>query len=168
MSLITPDFGLIFWMVVIFGLVFFILAKFGFPVITNMVGKRSDHIAQSLEAAEEAKRKLGTIAEEQARMIDETRSEQSRILKEATKTKETIVSQARQQAEEEASKIVGQARTQIATEKESALRDIRAQVASLSVDVAEKILRARLSDEQAQMDLITKMVDELSKTEDPA
>ena len=70
MSLITPDFGLIFWMVVIFGLVFFILAKFGFPVITNMVGKRSDHIAQSLEAAEEAKLKLGTIAEEQARMID--------------------------------------------------------------------------------------------------
>ena len=168
MSLITPDFGLIFWMVVIFGLVFFILAKFGFPIITNMVGKRSDHIAQSLEAASEAQRRLGTLAEEQARMIDETRSEQARILKEATRTKETIVSQAQQQAQEEASKIVGQARTQIAAEKESALRDIRAQVASLSVDVAEKILRARLSDEQAQMELITKMVDELSKTENPA
>lgn len=167
MSLITPDFGLIFWMVVIFGLVFFILAKFGFPVITKAVGKRNDHIAQSLEAATEARRSLAGIADEQKRLIDETRAEQSRILKEATQARETLLAQSRQQARDEAGSLLEQARTQIAAEKESALRDIRGQVASLSVEVAEKILRDKLSDDRVQLDLIGRMLDELSETGKP-
>ena len=166
MSLITPDFGLIFWMVVIFGLVFFILAKFGFPIITKAVGTRSDHIAQSLEAAAEAKRSLAGIADERQKVLEQTRADQARILKEASLAREEMLSQARAQAGDEAASILRQARTQIAAEKESALRDIRGQVASLSVDVAEKVLRRELSGEQAQLDLISRLVDELSDTQD--
>ena len=164
MSLITPDFGLLFWMTLIFAILFFVLAKFGFPAITGMVDKRSERINESIGKAREAERRLEQLGDEQTRMIEETRAEQARILKEASQARDSILSQARQQAQDDASKIIEQARTQIAAEKESALRDIRSQVANLSVDVAEKILRSRLSSEQAQMDLITKMVDELSNT----
>ena len=164
MSLITPDFGLLFWMTLIFAILFFVLAKFGFPAITGMVDKRSERINESIGKAREAERRLEQLGDEQTRMMEETRAEQARILKEASQARDSILSQARQQAQDDASKIIEQARTQIAAEKESALRDIRSQVANLSVDVAEKILRSRLSSEQAQMDLITKMVDELSNT----
>lgn len=167
MSLITPDFGLLFWMTLIFVILFIVLAKFGFPAITGMVDKRSERINESIGKAREAERRLEQLGEEQTRMIEETRAEQARILKEASQARDSILSQARQQAQDDASKIIEQARTQIAAEKESALRDIRSQVANLSVDVAEKILRGRLSSEQAQMDLITKMVDELSSTSNP-
>lgn len=167
MSLITPDFGLLFWMTLIFVILFIVLAKFGFPAITGMVDKRSERINESIGKAREAESRLEQLGEEQTRMIEETRAEQARILKEASQARDSILSQARQQAQDDASKIIEQARTQIAAEKESALRDIRSQVANLSVDVAEKILRGRLSSEQAQMDLITKMVDELSSTSNP-
>ena len=131
MSLITPDFGLIFWMVVIFGLVFFILAKFGFPIITKAVGKRNDHISQSLEAASEARRSLAGLEDEQKAVIEQTRSEQARIMKDATAAREELLAQSREQARAEAGAILEQARTQIAAEKESALRDVRSQVADL-------------------------------------
>ena len=114
MSLITPDFGLLFWMVVIFGIVFFLLAKFGFPVITNAVQKRSDHIADSLKAADEAQARLAGMAEEHARMIEETRLEQSRILKEASESREKIIAQAREEAAAEASKLLEHAKVEIA------------------------------------------------------
>ena len=141
MSLITPDFGLIFWMVIIFGAVFFILAKFGFPVITRMVEKRNDHIAGSLKAAEEAQKKLAGLAEEQAALIEKTRLEQGRLIKEASETRDAIVAQAKEQASREAAAMIEHAKTEIAAERESAIRDIRSQVASISVEVAEKIVR---------------------------
>ena len=83
MSLITPDFGLLVWMTLIFGIVFFVLAKWGFPMITGSVEKRAQRIGDSIKAAKEAEEKLRNLAEEQSRMIEETRQEQSRILKEA-------------------------------------------------------------------------------------
>ena len=165
MSLITPDFGLLVWMTLIFAIVFFVLAKWGFPAITNMVGKRADRIEESITKAHEAEQQLSEMAERHAAMIEETKAEQDRILKEASKAREAMVSQARQEAQDEASKILQQARTQIAAEKESAMRDIRGQVADLSVDVAEKILRDKLSDSKTQMDLISRMVDEIVQTE---
>lgn len=162
MSLITPDFGLIFWMVIIFGVVFFILAKFGFPLITGMVEKRSDHIADSLRAAEEATRKLEQLSSQQAAMIEQTRLEQGRILKETAEARDRMIARAKQEASEEASKIIAQARTQIEAERESAVRDIRSQVATLSVGVAEKILRKQLEDTGEQQALLDTLVDETS------
>ncbi len=163
MSLITPDFGLIFWMVIIFGAVFFILAKFGFPVITRMVEKRNDHIAGSLKAAEEAQKKLAGLAEEQAALIEKTRLEQGRLIKEASETRDAIVAQAKEQASREAAAMIEHAKTEIAAERESAIRDIRSQVASISVEVAEKIVRKDLGDAGSQQALLDRLVDEASK-----
>ena len=162
MSLITPDFGLLVWMTLIFGIVFFVLAKWGFPLITGMVDKRSDRIEQSIAKAREAEKSLSELAYRQEQLIEETRKEQARILKEATEAREQLLTAAKEQARDEASQLIQQARTQIAAEKESALRDIRSEVASLSVEVAEKVLREKLSSEEAQMALIDRMVGEVT------
>lgn len=167
MSLITPDFGLLFWMVVIFGIVFFLLAKFGFPVITKAVQTRSDHIADSLKAAEEAQARLASLAQEQAKMIEETRLEQSRILKEASESRERIIAQAKEEAAAEAAKLLDHAKVEIAAERESAIRDIRRQVAMISVEVAEKIVRKDLEGDAAQQGLIDRMVDEAAQAQIP-
>lgn len=167
MSLITPDFGLLFWMVVIFGIVFFLLAKFGFPVITKAVQTRSDHIADSLKAADEAQARLAGLAEEQAKMIEETRLEQSRILKEASESRERIIAQAKEEAAAEAAKLLDHAKVEIAAERESAIRDIRRQVAMISVEVAEKIVRKDLEGDEAQQGLIDRMVDEAAQAQIP-
>ncbi len=167
MSLITPDFGLLFWMVVIFGIVFFLLAKFGFPVITKAVQTRSDHIADSLKAADEAQARLAGLAEEQAKMIEETRLEQSRILKEASESRERIIARAKEEAAAEAAKLLDHAKVEIAAERESAIRDIRRQVAMISVEVAEKIVRKDLEGDAGQQGLIDRMVDEAAQAQIP-
>ena len=163
MSLITPDFGLLFWMVLIFGIVFGLLAKFGFPVITGMVDKRKERIDSSIAKAAEAERRLAALAEEQARMIEQTKLEQGRILKEASEARDRIVEQAKAQASEEAGKILDHAKVEIAAERETALRDIRRQVALLSVSVAEKIVRKDLDTTAGQLELVDRLVDEASK-----
>ena len=167
MSLLTPDFGLLFWMVVIFGIVFFILAKFGFPVITKAVQDRSDHIADSLKAADEAQAKLANMAKEQAKMIEETRLEQSRILKEASESREKIIAQAKEDAAAEAAKLLDHAKVEIAAERESAIRDIRRQVAMISVEVAEKIVRKDLEEGDGQLALLDRLVDEAEQAQIP-
>ncbi len=152
-------------MVLIFGAVLFVLAKFGFPVITSMVQKRSDHIEDSLRKAQEAQSRLEGLAAEQVRMIEQTRQEQRRILKEASEARDSIIASARQQAQEEADKIIAHARTEIAAERETALREICRQVSLVSVQVAEKIVRKDLETSPEQLSLLDRMVTEASKSE---
>ena len=160
MNLVTPDSGLLFWMVVIFGLVFFLLWKFGFPVITSMVGKRNSTIEKSLKGAHEIEAQMAGMLAEHAQMWEDARKEQAQILREATDTRNKILAQAKDEAREEASKILADARTEIEAEKEAALRDVRREVAVLSVSIAEKILRKELADDRAQRDYIDRMVEE--------
>ena len=163
MSLITPEFGLLFWMTVIFGIVFFLLAKFGFPVITDMVHKRQERIDRSIQDAREIESRLAGMMAEHAQMLEDARKEQPAILKDAADTRNQMIADAKAQAREEADKILAEARTEIAAEKEAALRDVRKEVALLSVSIAEKILRKELSDETAQREFIDKMVEETAK-----
>ena len=161
MSLITPDFGLLVWMTLIFGIVFFVLAKWGFPMITDSIQKRADRINESIRQAKEAEERLRNLASEQAVIIEEASKEQTRILKEAASARDKIIEQAKAQAHDEASKILDQARVQIAAEKESAMRDVRKEVALLSVSVAEKVLRKDLDSEKNSSELVSRFVDEL-------
>lgn len=163
MSLITPDFGLLFWMVLIFGIVFFLLAKFGFPMITGMVDERSKRIEDSIAKAREAEQKLSELAAEQAGLIEQTRLEQGRLLREVAQSREQIIAQAKADAEAEAAKVLEDARAKIAEERENAVRDIRRQVSMISVEVAEKLVRKELSDESGQLELLDKLVDEASR-----
>ncbi len=165
MSLITPDFGLLFWMTLIFGIVFFILAKFGFPVLTDMVRKRQERIENSIRDAREIEARMASWKQDQEKMLEDVRREQSAILREATETKARIVADAKAQARAEADKLLSEAKLQIAAEKESALREVRKEVALLSVQVAEKVLRHELQDDDSQKAFIDQLVDEADQAQ---
>ena len=160
MNLVTPDTGLLFWMVVIFGLVFFLLWKFGFPIITEMVEKRNATIEKSLKDAKAVEAQMSAMLEEHAQMLEDARKEQAQILREAADTRSKLIADAKEQAREEAAKILADARTEIAAEKEAALRDVRKEVAVLSVSIAEKILRKELAADGEQLEYMDRMVDE--------
>ena len=153
-------------MTLIFAVVFFILAKFGFPVITEMVEKRSDRIDESLRKAEEADKAIAELTARGEKIISDAQAEQARILREASATSDSIVAKARDEAKEEAAKIMQQARTDIAAEKESALRDIRRVVANMSVEVAEKVLRTDLGEDKKQDAYLNRLIEEVQRTQD--
>ena len=166
MSLITPDFGLLVWMTLIFGIVFFVLAKWGFPMITDSVQKRADRINESIKKAREAEERLRNLSSEQEALIEKARKEQAAMLKEAAASRDAMVEQAEVEPRDEAAKITEQAMTRIAAEKESALRDVRAEVAMLSVAVAEKVLRKDLDSDPDRDELLGRLVDEISSSEE--
>ena len=160
MNLVTPDTGLLFWMVVIFGLVFFLLWKFGFPIITEMVDKRSRTIEKSLKDAKEVEAQMSAMLEEHTRMLEDARKEQAQILREANETRNKMIADAKAQGEEEKAKIVADGRAQAAAEMEAARREVRQEVAVLAVSIAEKILQKELANEGEQKEYIDRMVDE--------
>jgi len=161
MGLLTPDPGLLFWMVVVFGIVFFLLAKFGFPVIIKMVDDRKAYIDNSLKAAREANEQLANVKIEGEKILAQAHEEQARILKSATETHDRIIREAQEKARLEGDRLMEEMKKQIETEKESAIRDIRRQVALLSVGIAEKVMRTKLADEKEQTELISRLVDEM-------
>lgn len=162
-SILTPDFGLLFWMLLSFLIVFFLVAKFGFPVITKMVEDRKNYIDESLQKAHEANERLAGIQEESERLLNEARARQAEILNQAKVTGESIVREAREKAQNEGAKLLQDAKAQIETEKENALRDIRQVVAGLSVEIAEKVIRQKLSQDAEQQKLIENMLNEVCK-----
>ena len=164
-SILTPDWGLLFWMLLAFLVIFYFLAKYGFPVITRMVEERKAYIDESLRKAHDANEKLANIQQKGEALLKEARERQAQILSEAASTREAIVEQAREKAREEGARIISDAKAQIEAEKQNAIRDIRRRVAELSVSVAEKILRERLSGEEKQMKYVDKLLDELSSND---
>jgi len=149
-------------MTIIFAIVFFILAKFGFPIITGMVDKRAKRIDEAIAAARKAEESLAGLAQEQERLLAEAKAEQVRILQEAASQRDNMITQAQEQAREEAKKIMDEAKVRIQEEKEAALRNVRKEVALLSVTIAEKIVRKELSTDKGQMELIDRMINDLS------
>jgi F-type H+-transporting ATPase subunit b len=161
-SILTPDPGLLFWMLLAFLVVFWVLAKYGFPAIINMVDERNKYIDESLRKAHEAQERLANIEKEGESILQEAREKQAQILKEAAHTRDAIVEKAQEKARAEGARLMEEAKTAIEQEKKAAIADIRAQVAALSVDIAEKVLRTNLKDDKSQMDLIDRMLDEVS------
>ena len=161
-SILTPDLGLLFWMLLAFLVVFFVVAKFGFPAIIDMVENRKRYIDESLQKAHEASERLANIQKEGESMLQESRQTQAQLLKEAAETRDAIVSQAQEKAREEGARLLSEAKAEIESQKQAAISEIRSQVAELSVKVAEKILRKELSSEAKQMETIDRLLDEIS------
>ena len=161
-SILTPDPGLLVWMLAAFLVVFFVLAKFGFPAITNMVEKRKNFIDESLRKAHEASVRLENIKQESESILQEARDKQAAILKEAAATRDSIVETAQAKAHEESARIISEAKAEIESQKQDAISEIRGEVARLSVEVSEKVLRQKLGTDEAQMDYIERMLDEVA------
>ena len=154
-SILTPDFGLLFWMLVAFIIVLIILSKFGFPAITNMVEQRKNFIDESLKNARAANEKLAGIQSESERVLREAREKQAEILKEAVATREAIVKEAKSKAETEGAKILEEAKAQIQVEKANALQDIRSQVADLSRRLYVRKLKKTMHKNLSSMAFLT-------------
>lgn len=161
MNLMLPDSGLLFWMTIIFAIVFFVLAKFGFPIITGMVEKRGKRISDLLEAARTAEQALAHLQTEQERIISETRAQQNKLMQEAAAERDRMIAQAQDKAREEAQKIMDEARVRIQEEKEAAIKEVRKEVAVISLAIAEKIVRKDLSTEASQKALADRLLDEM-------
>ena len=164
MSLLLPDSGLLFWMTIVFLVVFFILWRWGFPSIIKMVNERKNYIDESLAKAEEANLRLANIQKQGEELLMEAREKQAQILREASQTRDTIVEQAQEKAHEESARILSEAKAEIESQKQAAIRDIRTQVAELSVQIAEKILRKQLTTSAEQAQLIDNLLDEVASS----
>ena len=161
MGLLTPDPGLLFWMVLSFGVVFFLLAKFGFPVIIKALKDRHECIAQSLLSAKQANEKLETIHAEGEALLQNARSRQQDIISEAMAEKQKIVAAAKEQAESEAHRIAEEAAKSIEAAKTEALKDVHDEVAGLALQIAEQVLRTKMQDREEQQAAIERMLKEL-------
>lgn len=162
MDLLIPSTGLLFWMTITFLVVFFLLWKFGFPVITGMVAERKAFIDESLRKAHEANERLANIQKEGESILQEAREKQAQILMVPAETRDAIVEKAQEKARAEGARLLDDAKAAIEQEKKAAIADIRKQVATLSVEIAEKVLRQNLQGDKAQMDLIDRMLDDVS------
>ena len=149
-------------MALVFIIVLFILWKWGFPVIVKMELDRKNYIDESLKKAHEANERLANIQKEGESILQEAREKQAQILREAAKTRDAIVEKAQDKARAEGVRLMDEAKAAIEQEKKAAIADIRKQVATLSVEIAEKVLRQNLSGDKAQMDLIDLMLDDVS------
>ena len=162
-SILTPDLGLLFWMLLAFLVVFCLLAKFGFPVITKMVEERKAYIDASLQKAHEANERLAGIEQECERLLNEAHARQAEIINQAKAMGDSMVRQAREKAQAEGAKLLQEAKEQIVVEKENVLRDIRQTVADLSVAIAEKVVRQQLKGNAEQQKLMERLLDEVCK-----
>mgnify|MGYP003623375757 FL=1 len=151
---------MLFWRLVSFGIVFLVLARKGFPVITRMVDKRRDYIQKSIEAADEANRQLENVKAEAQQIVDEAHRQQAEILKKAVAESEQIVQNAQAKASSETEKQLEAARQRIGNMKAKAMADINSEVAMLSVEIAEKVLRHELNNKEHQEGLILQMLEE--------
>lgn len=161
MELVNPGIGLIFWTLVTFLLVLFLLAKFAWGPISDALVQRESFIEDSLKAAENAKAEMASLKAENERLLDEAKVERDRIIKEANAAAKRIVEEANAEASKEAQKRVEEARIAIQTEKQAALAEVKTQVAALSVQIAEKLMRQELKNEAAQKALVQDYIKDL-------
>lgn len=161
MGFVTPDYGTIFWMLIIFGIVLFILKKFAWGPILKALKDREKSIADALNSAEKARKEVAGLKASNDRIIAEARREKDIILKEARDVKDKIVAEAKNQANAEGQKSIEYARQQINAEKTAAINDIKKQIAELSVMIAEKVIRKQLENPQDQEKLVEGLLNDL-------
>lgn len=161
MELLTPDIGLIFWQTVVFILVFLVLAIFVWKPIAGALRARESKIEDSLRAAELAKEEMEQIKADNEYLLQEARAERDTILKEAVSVANQIKEDAKNETSKIASKMIDDAKSSIQSEKKAALAEVKNMVATLSLEVAEKLLRENLSDDKSQKALIDKFLKEV-------
>lgn len=160
MDLVTPDLGLIFWTTVTFLILLFLLKKYAWKPILGAVKSREESIENALASAQRAKEEMERLNADNERILREARAERDAVLKEAREMKENIISEAKSKAGKEAEKIIEQAREQIENQKMAAITELKNQVAEMSVQIAEKILRRELGSKDQQSALVEEQLND--------
>ncbi|HBK71398.1 MAG TPA: F0F1 ATP synthase subunit B [Flavobacteriaceae bacterium] len=161
MDLITPGFGLVFWTAVTFLLLLVILKKFAWKPILGAVSEREDSIKNALLEADKARQEMENLKSDNEKILKEARTERDAMMKEARDIKNNIVEDAKEEAKAQANKLMEQAKVAIQNEKTAAIADIKTQVASLSIDIAEKVVKEELSSENKQLKLVEDMLKDI-------
>ncbi len=161
MELVKPAIGLMFWMLVSFGIILFILKKFAWKPILSALKSREESIQKALDDASSARLEMANFKNESERIINQAKIERDNIIKEARDAKDSIVSEAKTKAKEEAEKIMRAARESINNEKMAAITELKNQVAGLSITIAEKIIKEELSSGEKHKTLIHTFLDEV-------
>lgn len=161
MELIKPEIGLIVWQTVVFVILVFLLAKFAWRPILGLIKERESSINDALDSAEKARLEMKNLQASNEKLIKKAREERDEMLKEARTIKEKMISEASTEAEEKASKILANAQETIIAEKQAALAEIKAQVANLSIEIAEKVVKKELDSKEDQMKLVDSMLDDV-------
>jgi F-type H+-transporting ATPase subunit b len=162
MELVTPGIGLIFWQTVTFLLVLFLLSKFAWKPIMASLRQREDSIESALRMADQAKLEMQALKADNEKLLQEARIERDRILRDASQAGNALVEQARNKANEEGSRMIENARLAITNEKKAALTEVKNLAASLSIEIAERILKHELKDPAAQQALVTDYIKEVN------
>jgi len=160
MDLVTPGIGLIFWSTLFFLVLLFVLGKFAWPAILTAVKARNESIRNALDAAGKAKEEMAQLQADNEKILAEAKAERDALLRDAKQIKDNLIADAKEKAGEEAKKLVQNAREAIRAEKVAAINDMKEQLVTLSVDIAEKVLRAKLQESKAQKKLVNKLINE--------
>ena len=162
MELVKPAFGLIFWMVISFGLILFILKKFAWKPILNMLHEREASIQNALDSAEKAKEEMKSLQSSNERILAEARAERDAMLKDARETREKVIAESKAIAKKEGDRLLTSARESIQNEKMAAITELKNQVATLSIEIAEKILKSELSSDEKQKTLVNTLLKDVN------
>jgi F-type H+-transporting ATPase subunit b len=161
MKLVTPDFGLVIWMTLTFLTVLFLLSKFAWKPILKMISEREKTIEDALLSAENAKQEMARLTANNESLLREAQAERDAMLKIARETKDQIINEARAKATTEAERLIAIARESINNEKMAAVTELKNQVAQLSLQVAEKLVKQQLSSDEKQKELANTLINEL-------
>lgn len=162
MELVQPSFGLIFWMVISFSIILFLLRKFAWRPILGMIKERENSIEQALESAERAKEEMKALQSSNERILAEARSERDAMLKDAREIREKMIVDAKGLANKEGERMLASARENIQNEKMAAITELKNQVATLSIEIAEKILKSELSSDEKQKSLVNTLLKDVN------
>jgi F-type H+-transporting ATPase subunit b len=158
MELLVPEFGLVIFQIIAFLLLMFILGKFAWKPVLASIKEREQSIDEALNKAELAKQEMTRLTAQNEELMKEARAERDLILKEAKTLKDNIVNEAKTQAQTEGSKLIEKARVEIENQKKAALAELKAQVSTLSLDIAERVLRKQLEDKDKQQELVSNLL----------
>ncbi|MGO3706690.1 MAG: F0F1 ATP synthase subunit B [Mesonia hippocampi] len=161
MNLITPEFGLIFWQTIVLLVLIFLMAKFAWKPILGAVKKREDSINGALDAAEKARLEMENLKASNEKLLAEARTERDSMLKEARSIKDKMIAEATEEAQEKAKKILTNAQQSIEAEKKAALAEVKNEVATLSLDIAQKVVMKELASKEDQMKLVNNMLEDV-------
>ena len=153
--------GLFFWQIILFTLLLLLLRKFAWKPILHAINEREEGIKNALAGAEDAKKEMQNVTADSEKLLQEARAEREAMLKEAREIKEKMIADAKAQAQSEGEKMIAQAKQSIEGEKKAAIADIKNQVASLSVEIAEKVLQNQLDNKDKQLKLVDQLVGDI-------
>ena len=162
MELITPSFGLFFWMLFGFAILFFILKKFAWPIITKLISEREKYIEDQLIAAENVRQDMSRLQGEHQKLLEKAKEERDMILSDARKIRDKMYEEAKARSMKEANTIIEEAKNAIHYEKLKAVTDIKNEIANMSIEIAEKVLRQELSDKAKHDELVEKWMQEVN------